>query len=171
MTTLTCLSPTLPEKEKTCSKNQIAKYQISHPDLYCSLQLLFFNRVDEGMRITYLYISSRVYLQHMCMCYASERVGRLCMLYSTQQKLLWSCFFASVLCAGLDFHERPPPFFNKREISIREPVDSLCRDGASMPIVCEHVHTNTFQTHKRSFSKPCWAITCCLLNDISEMHC
>ena len=38
---------------------------------------------------------------------------------------------------------------------IRESVDSLCRDGADMPIV--HVHRKAFLTRERLHSKPFWA--------------
>ena len=39
--------------------------------------------------------------------------------------------------------------------SIRESVDSLCRDGADTPIV--RVHRKAFLTRERSHSKPFWA--------------
>ena len=37
-------------------------------------------------------------------------------------------------------------------------VDTLCRDGADMPIVC--VHTKAFLTCGHSCSKPFWAYIC-----------
>ena len=39
--------------------------------------------------------------------------------------------------------------------SVRESVDSLCRDGADTPIV--RVHRKAFLTRERSRSKPFWA--------------
>ena len=41
---------------------------------------------------------------------------------------------------------------------MREMVDSLCRDGADMPIVC--THRKTFSTCKHLHSKPFWAPSC-----------
>ena len=38
---------------------------------------------------------------------------------------------------------------------LSESVDSLCRDGANMPIVC--VHCKSFITCECSFSTPFWA--------------
>ena len=46
-------------------------------------------------------------------------------------------------------------FCHTFHVGIRESVDSLCRDGANMPIV--HVHWKTYSTCQGSHSKFFWA--------------